>query len=480
MVYLLSLIPISAGILTLIFKNKRSLVLAIALIAISITGIFVFSFQGKNIEINIGNWSNLGITVGFDDLSWPFLLAAFIVILAVVLNSINKGYDNLFYSLILLLYGSLNAVFISRDLFNVYVTVELAALICFILIAYGRKGGQIWASFKYMLVSSFGFNLYLLGIGLVYVKKGSFAFSALSGISPLPVLLIFAGLSVKSGLFLLSMWLPDAHAKAMTEVSPLLSGLMVKIEIYLIVRFVQYDSFLWLKDFYLIIGSVSAIAGVIFAMNAKKAKSILAYHTMSQVGYMLVACNKAATWHAFSHAIFKGLLFIAAGNIYERLGTQEVKNWNGKITRLEYFALLAGSIAISGFPFTSGCVTKHSIIQTVPLLEKYVLLIASVGTVISFSKFIFLSVNREKVKTPWNYRISYLILIAAIFIQGVAGFNLEEVPESVIVIALGILFYYLIKSKLKPFPRVFERLDNSLLIYLGFIGVALTFILFAT
>lgn len=477
MVYLLSLIPISAGIFTLVFKNRRRLVLAIALIAIAATGIVAFTFQGKNIEINIGNWSNLGITVGFDSLSWPFVLAAFIVVLSVVLNSINKGYDNLFYSLILLLYGSLNAVFISRDLFNVYVTVELAALICFILLAYGKKGSQIWASFKYMLVSSFGFNLYLLGIGLVYVKKGSFAFSALEGIYPLPIALIFAGLSVKSGLFLLSMWLPDAHSRAMTEVSPLLSGLMVKIEIYLIVRFIQYDSFLWLKDFYLVIGSISAIAGVIFAINANKAKSLLAYSTISQIGYMVVACNKATTWHAFSHAIFKSLLFIVAGNIYERLGTQDIKKWNGKITRVEYLALFIGSLAILGFPLTSGCVTKHSIIQSVPLLEKYVLLIVSVGTVISFSKFIFLSVNRKKVKTPWNYKISYLILIAVIFIHGTVGFKLEEVPESVIVIALGIVLYFLLKSKLKPLPRILERLDNSLLIYLGFIGIMLTFIL---
>jgi multicomponent Na+:H+ antiporter subunit D len=272
--------------------------------------------------------------------------------------------------------------------------------------------------------------------------------------------------------------LPDAHAGAPTEVSPILSGIMVKVEDYLIIRFLLYDSFYWLSNVYLVIGSISAVIAVIFAMNTKKAKSILAYHTLSQVGFIVAASNIAGAWHGFSHAVFKGLLFMVVGNIYERLGTQDISKWKGKLLKKEYIPLLVGALAISGAPLTSGFVTKGRILDTVPYFSDVLLIAASIGTVMSFSKFVFLGYNRQKTKQSWNITTAYWILISIIFFHGITGFDFHHFVEALIIIALGVLAYFVFRSSFKPLPRLLERLDNSLGIYFAFIAIILTYLFF--
>lgn len=477
MILYISLIPLFLGGLSLILNRHRKITVALTFVSLVSSAIILILNIGNSYETVIGNWGTLGISIGYDEIALPFLLAVVVVLFAVTLNSLNKDYDGIFYALITLLLGSLNAVFITRDLFNVYVTFELASIISFILIAYGRKGKQIWASLKYMLISALGFNFYLIGIGLVYMRSGTFSFSAMDNIDKLPAMLIFVGLSVKSGLFLLSMWLPDAHANAITEISPILSGLMVKIEDYLVIRFLQYSSFEWLRGVYLIVGSASAVAGVIFAMNARKAKNILAYHTFSQIGFIIAASNIAAAWHAFSHAVFKGLLFMTAGNIYERLGTQNIKEWNGKVRLREYIPLLVGSAAIAGAPLTSGFVTKNGIMDSIVGPAKYLLVIASVGTVISFAKFVFIRTSKERTQLPWNVMLAYAIMIFTIFAHGIIEFDSHHVLDALVMIAAGIPLYFMVRKSFRPLPKTFERLDNALLIYLIFFAIMLTFII---
>ncbi|AKI98204.1 NADH-ubiquinone oxidoreductase [Kosmotoga pacifica] len=473
----ISLIPLFLGGLSLILNRHKRITIGLTFVSMLLSVLILVLNLGKNFETVIGDWGALGISIGYDEIALPFLLAVVVVLFAVFMNSLHKNYDGFFYALITLLLGSLNAVFITRDLFNVYVSFELASIIGFILIAYGRKGRQIWATLKYMLISALGFNFYLIGIGLVYMRSGTFSFSAMDNMDKLPAMLIFVGLSVKSGLFLLSMWLPDAHANAVTEISPILSGLMVKIEDYLVIRFLQYGSFEWLRGVYLIVGSISAVAGVIFAMNARKAKDILAYHTFSQIGFIIAASNIAAAWHAFSHAVFKGLLFMTAGNIYERLGTQKVEEWNEKISRKEYIPLLVGSAAIIGAPLTSGFVTKNEIMDSIIGPAKYLLVIASVGTVISFAKFVFVRTSKEKVKLSWNSQLASMIMIFTIFAHGILGFDSHHVLDALVMITAGIPLYFVLKRFFKPLPKTFERLDNALLIYLVFFAVMVTFII---
>ncbi|HON27738.1 MAG TPA: proton-conducting transporter membrane subunit [Mesotoga infera] len=473
-------LPVLGGIICLILKERRQLCAGLALLATIINGSFLPFYLFGKFDVSLGNWGELGIRLAMDDLAIPFILSTFLVMLAITLNSLRKNYDGFFYSLILIMYGTLNSIFLSRDLFNVFVTVELVSIISFILISYEKKGRQAWASLKYLLLSSLGLNFFLLGIGLVYMETGSFAMEGLNSVSSIASVLIFGGLAVKSGLFLFSMWLPDAHSNAPVEVSPILSGLVVKIDVYLSIRFVQYESFGWLKDEFVYIGIFSAIAGIIFAVNSKDAKRLLAYSTISQVGFMMVTCDKVSSWHGFSHAVFKTLLFLVAGNISTRLGTKKYKDWSGRITRIEYLFLLVGSLAISGFPLTSGCVTKEVIIHGAccPWL-KVLMMLSSIGTAMVFSKFIFLKPSKEMGKLPIGTLLAYSILSITIMIHGIVGFKIY-MSESFLMIMVGIGLYFLYRKFMRPLPVFFERIDNSLAVYLIMFLFSIGFVILST
>ncbi len=476
----LILIPVLGGIVCLAFKNRQRLCMTIAL-ATTITNGIILPFQIFRVaEINVGEWCNLGIRLAIDDFAMPFLLSTFFVMLAITINSIRKQYDGFFYSLILILFGTLNSIFLSRDLFNIFVTVELASIISFILISYEKKARQAWASLKYLLLSSLGLNLYLLGIGMVYMETGSFAMEGLNSVSTVASVLIFGGLAVKSGILLFSMWLPDAHSSAPIHVSPILSALIVKIDVYLSIRFVTFDSFLWLKDFYISIGLFSAIVGAYMALNSLNAKRLLAYSTMSQVGFMMVNCDKSSSWHGFSHAIFKTLLFLVVGNISYRLGTKKYDEWNGRLSKWEYTFLLIGSLAMIGFPLTSGCVTKEIIIHgsCCPWVRGG-LYLASTATAVSFCRLIFLRPSKESTAMPVTHTLSYLLLTGVIFVHGILGFELYEL-EALIPVSVGILIYVLTKRYLKPLPNKIEKLDLSLIAYLLMITLSLGVALLAT
>ncbi len=472
-------LPILGGIICLVLKDRKSVSSIVAIVTAFASGSVLPFVIFEDASIILGKWGVLGIGLAIDELTTPFLLSTFIVMLAVILNSINRSYDGFFYALILILYGTLNSIFLSRDLFNIFVTVELASIISFILISYEKKPRQAWASLKYLLLSSLGLNFYLLGIGIVYMETGSFAMESLENASTISSVLIFGGLAVKSGLFFFSMWLPDAHSNAPIEVSPILSGLIVKLDVYLSIRFITYSSFSWMRDAYIFIGILSAIIGVIFAVNSKNAKRVLAYSTISQVGFMLVNCDKSSAWHGFSHAIFKTLLFLAVGNISARLGTKDYSKWSGKISTVEYTFLLIGSLAISGFPMTSGCVTKEVIIHGAccPSL-RILLLIASVGTAMSFSKFIFLKPVKTTTWPAANVVAAYVILSGVIIAHGIIGFEIYMF-ESILPVMAGIAAYLILRRFLKPLPTYLERIDSSLSSYLLFflitIGLAILF-----
>ena len=136
MLVLVVLLPLFIGVVQLIFKKYRRFNISISSGYLIFNLIFIISNNGKEFTYQLGNWNDLGITLGFDYMTELFLLASLIVFSAVLFNSLNKNYPGFFYSLISILYGALNSVFISRDLFNVFVSVELASISVFILIVF--------------------------------------------------------------------------------------------------------------------------------------------------------------------------------------------------------------------------------------------------------------------------------------------------------------------------------------------------------
>lgn len=195
---------------------------------------------------------------------------------------------------------------------------------------------------------------------------------------------------------------------------------------------------------------------------------------------MMVTCDKASSWHGFSHAVFKTLLFLVVGNVSTRLGTKEYRDWSGRITRIEYLFLLVGSLAISGFPMTSGCVTKEVIMHDAccPWL-KVLMMLSSVGTAMIFSKFIFLKPSKETGSLPTGTLAAYSILSVAIIVHGIVGFEIYMF-ESLLMIAAGVGLYFLYRKFMRPLPVFFERIDNSLAIYLIMFLFSIGFVIFST
>ncbi|MDD2334330.1 MAG: NADH-ubiquinone oxidoreductase, partial [Mesotoga sp.] len=124
-------LPVLGGIICLVLKDRKSVSSIVAIVTAIASGSVLPFVIFEDASIILGKWGVLGIGLAIDELTTPFLLSTFIVMLAIILNSINKSYDGFFYALILILYGTLNSIFLSRDLFNIFLTVELASIISF-------------------------------------------------------------------------------------------------------------------------------------------------------------------------------------------------------------------------------------------------------------------------------------------------------------------------------------------------------------
>jgi formate hydrogenlyase subunit 3/multisubunit Na+/H+ antiporter MnhD subunit len=256
-------------------------------------------FQGM-IQMAVGGWrAPLGIQLYADGLS-----VAMLGISAVVIGSITfyarsyfsgEAASRHFWPLWMFLWGALNALFLSRDIFNLYVTLELLSLSAVALVALSPTADALSAAMRYLLVSLTGSLNYLMGVALLYAANGTLSIDMVAAAGPLsPSLstafaLMAAGLIMKSALFPMHFWLAPAHANAPAPVSAVLSALVVKASFYLLVR-------LWLTIFGPFInpsatqllgmlGALAIIWGSVQALQAKRLKLLVAYSTVAQIGY---------------------------------------------------------------------------------------------------------------------------------------------------------------------------------------------------
>jgi hydrogenase-4 component B len=216
-------------------------------------------------------------------------------------------------------------------------------------------------------------------------------------------LLFFLGFGVKAGIVPLHIWLPDAHPVAPSNVSALMSGIVIKTGIYGMAR-VFFDFFgappLWAGTVVLSIGVVSALLGVLYALMEHDLKRLLAYHSIENIGIILMGFGAAlmfrtlghgnlaavalvaGLYHTFNHATFKGLLFLGAGSVLHGTGTRNMEHMGGLIRRMPATALffLAGSVAISGLPPLNGFVSEWLTYQA---------LLAGFGSTESLTRMMF-------------------------------------------------------------------------------------------
>jgi hydrogenase-4 component B len=279
-------------------------------------------------------------------------------------------------------------VVLADDAFLFMVAWELMSLSSYFLVAFHHDhAANRRAAFLYLLMAHIGGLAILLGFGVMASVGGSFAFDAMRGAelsfgwASVAFVLAFMGFGMKAGLVPLHAWLPEAHPVAPSHISALMSGVMLKVAVYGFIR-VVFDllgQFHWQWGVaVLIIGSISALMGVLYALMQHDLKRLLAYHSVENIGIIFIGLGLAllfyasghsvigtvafvaALYHTINHALFKGLLFLGAGAILHSANERDLEKMGGLLRRMPWTGLffLIGCISISALPPFNGFISE--------------------------------------------------------------------------------------------------------------------------
>ena len=416
---------------------------------------------------------SFGVSLLIDSVSGFFILTNAVVTLAVILYCWQSDKGAFFYTQAVILHGSVNAVFVSADLISVYVALEVISVSAFLMIAYPRTDRSIWVGLRYLFVSNTAMLFYLLGAGLVYQSNNSFAFTGLASAPTEAIALIFIGLLTKGGIFVSGLWLPLTHSESETPVSALLSGVVVKTGVFPMVRFALMVP--EIDPIVRFFGVSTALLGVSYAVFSKDSKRILAFHTVSQLGFILAA-PIVGGFYALTHGLVKSALFLIAGNLPSR-NIKVLKE--NPISTPVWIALAIASFSISGFPLLAGFGAKVLTSKNLVPWQIVVMNIAALGTAISFAKFIFLphtSAPPEKKLTAGFWSALVLLLGGLVLANGLyyEAYSWSNIVKPLATIAAGWLAYLLIFQKLSiKLPRAAERFEHLI----GAMSLMLIFLL---
>jgi multicomponent Na+:H+ antiporter subunit D len=403
MLALLVIVPLAAAVAAFLLGRRDAWVGAIGILTpaacllLSVLVAWRVVHDGPSTLMLAGWAPPLGIALYADGLAALMLvLCAFVMTAAAVyaLRHLEAGGQpslwrqrDAFWPLWLFLLGSLNALFLSRDLFNLYVVLELLSLAGVALVAVAGTRRAVAAAIRYLLAVFLGSMLYLLGVAVVFAQHHSLDMHLIrdsvqaSDASGVALVLLTVGLMLKSALLPFHSWLPRAHATAPSPVSAVLSGLVVMASAYLVIR-------LWGEVFFqaaaaasgLVVGVLGAVAilwGSIMALRQSRVKLILAYSTVAHVGYvflfapMILGVGGAhAAWsgsvlHLVSHGLAKAALFMCAGTMLFALKDDSVEALSGLARGLPVTSLTfaVAGVALIGLPPSGGFLAKWLLVS---------------------------------------------------------------------------------------------------------------------
>jgi len=412
------IIPLLAAFLiTLISGKKDDWAIILSVIAVSaLLLLSVFAFFGlgsQTLVYEMSAWKiPYGICLVLDSLSSFMLVMISLISLTSLIYSVryirHLWPDWKYYALFMIMLSGMNGVVITGDLFNLFVFLEISLFAAFALVAYGGRAAEFEASFKYAIMGSISSSFILVAIAVVYSATSALTMATiaetLSKKDPAIMLwvggLFIVGFGLKAAAMPFHAWLPDAHSSAPAPISAMLSGVLIKaLGIYSLIR-IFYNVLgapeVFMQTF-MILGVVSMILGVFLAIGQWDLKRLLAYHSISQIGYILLGMGlnstlgmAGAVFHLFNHALFKSLLFYNSGAIEMGLGTRDLKKM-GNITRLlpvTAHSSMVASLSISGIPPFNGFFSKLLIIiAAVQAGHPVYALLAVIGSLMTLASF---------------------------------------------------------------------------------------------
>jgi multicomponent Na+:H+ antiporter subunit D len=312
--------------------------------------------------------------------------------------------DPLVTPLVLVLSGGVFGALLTADLFNLFVMIEVALIPSYVLMSKSARAASLAAGRIYLTVNLFGSSLLLGGIALVYAVNGSVNLAELAGAGQETGIAAFAGgiillaLALKGALVPLHGWLPRTYPHPSPAVTALFSGLLTKIGIYGLFRVfsVYFEGASQVQSIILAVTVVTMVVGVFGALGENTMRAILAFHMVSQVGYIAlglgffgVAGMAASIFYLLHHTIVKASLFLSAGAVETHFGTDRLSRLGGLARRepLLAAAFLAAALSLAGIPPFSGFIAKFTLIQASMGAREYL----AAGVAVAVSLFTLLS-----------------------------------------------------------------------------------------
>ena len=467
-------IPLAGAFLIALFKRVKGIPDIFGVVASGgtfiISILFLFKMEiAQRIVYNIGNWGGfnevlgkiVGIQLVIDGLTIFMLLIVNFVAFIVAVYSVNymTRYTEKwqFFCLFLLMLAGMNGVLITGDLFNLFVFLEIASLASYALVAFGTEKRELEASFKYAVMGGVASLLILMGVVFLYSYTGTLNMADMTGIlaasqqQPSLMYLVFGllltGFGLKAAMVPFHAWLPDAHPSAPAPISAMLSGVLIKaLGVYAIARvfFTIFGFPHQISIILMVLGAISMGVGALVALRQWDMKRLLAYSSISQVGYIMVGLGigtplgiMGALFHLFNHSMFKSLLFLDSGAVEYATGTRDMKEMGGLSSKLPVTSgsTLIGAMSLAGIPPFAGFWSKLIII--IALVEAshmklaawaVLMSIITIAYILKVTRFAFLGALRDRFanikEVPLLMQIS-LILLALVCIFG----GLLLIPE---------------------------------------------------
>jgi multicomponent Na+:H+ antiporter subunit D len=414
---LVSLPLVTAVFVVLLHRLPRRLLDVLCLLSTSATVVLTYLLsigvtEQKMIVYRIAGWpQGLGITMVADGLSSLLLLIVNVLIFLLVIYStefIEQTGKWHFYGLFMFMQAGLNGVLVAGDFFNLYVFIEMTVISAYVLAAFERRAESFEASFKYAVLGSLSSLLILLALAFLYAATGSLNMAAIAaawnqGQTPLGIaviLLLLVGFGLKSTLVPFHAWVPDAYSAAPAPASAAFAGTVSKVlGVYLLVRF--FFNVIGIEPVVLhilaLLGVVSILVAVTLALFQWDFKRLLAYHSISQLGYIVLGIGLGTPlgilgglFHLLNHSIFKSLLFMNAGSVEYATGKRNLKEMGGVAQKMPVTGMtsMIASLSISGVPPLNGFWSKLIIIVACVQAGRYTFAVcAVVGSILTLSSF---------------------------------------------------------------------------------------------
>ena len=348
-------------------------------------------------------------------------ISGFAVLLySISADRIHSGLES-FYTLFLLMIAGIMGMVSTGDLFNFFVFLEILSISSAGLIAYRIDGGlAVEAALKYFILSTIGAMMILIGIGIYYGEYNALNIAMIASrmqftlLDQIALVLIIAALAMKCGSVPLHFWTPDAYSMAPSSITAMLV-VASQASLYGLFRvvFTLYNVTLnavtvgWII---IVLGVLSMVVGVTMAIPQKNVKRLMAYHAISQTGYMLLGVGvglavlgnqplmesfgyiamEGGIFHIINHAMYKGLLFLTAGAIFFRIGTYNLNKMGGLGHSMKYTMIffIIGALAIAGIPPFNGFASKLMIYESVFAFNPVLAVIAMVVSILTLASFV--------------------------------------------------------------------------------------------